>query len=137
MDQAVYRHPALAVRPCAFGWGVFALRDVPAGTVVERCPYLELPKAATLGNPLSDYVFEASADKSATNADARLLALGWGSLFNHDDDPNLEYTSFPNRRLMEFTAVREIRAGEQLFVSYGPSWWKTRGQPRAKLPKAR
>ncbi len=131
MQVAVYQHPALRVRPCEFGWGVFTTKALPAATLVECAPFLILDLGAAQGPPLCDYVFRLSDDEASPLYDQRALVLGWGSLYNHADDPNLEYAMYEEQQLFEYTTRRPVRAGEQLFVSYGPRWWDDRAlRPR-------
>ncbi len=46
------------------------------------------------------------------------LVLGYGSMYNHADHPNLRYSADPENQAMIYTAVRDIKQGEQLTVSY-------------------
>lgn len=124
--EVVFQHPALRVRPCEFGWGVFTSAALPAGTLVERAPFLILDLGVTQAPPLSDYVFRLSDEEGSELYDQRALVLGWGSLYNHNDDPSLEYAMILEQQLFEFTTRRAVRAGEQLFVSYGAVWWNDR-----------
>ena len=51
------------------------------------------------------------------------LALGYGSLYNHSYQPNARYDDQP-AGAMTFTALRDIRAGEEITINYnnlGPS----------------
>ena len=47
-----------------------------------------------------------------------ILALGYGSLFNHDENPNLTYRPV-NGTDIEFVAERNINPGDELFINYG------------------
>jgi len=99
--------------------GVFATRPFARGEVVERCPVVQQRDEDVAGN-LNDYVFDLGEGTSG-------IALGYGSLYNHSRNPHLGYTYDPDRNEMLFTARRPIRAGEEIFASYGDRWWKTRG----------
>lgn len=129
----VFHHPSLVVRACEFGWGVFASSKLPADEIVERCPFLVVPASATVEPPLSEYVFMMTDDPADPMFGFRAMPLGWGGLFNHNNTPNLHYVSHDKRKLLEFSTTREIAAGEQLFVSYGPKWWSKRGKPGGTL----
>ena len=55
-----------------------------------------------------------------------ILALGYGSLFNHDENPNITYRPV-NGTDIEFVAERNINPGDELFINYGyisHSTWK-------------
>lgn len=48
-----------------------------------------------------------------------LICLGIGSLLNHSEDPNLDYTlTDDSHPRLHFRALRNIKAGEQLFINY-------------------
>lgn len=128
MAELQFHHPDVTVRPCEFGWGVFATADLPAETVVERAPFLLLDPVDAGNPPLNDYVFTVTHNARSALAGQRALVLGWGSLFNHADPPNVEHRLRLKQRLFEFVTTRAVSAGEQLFVSYGEAWWAGRGR---------
>lgn len=99
------------------GRGVFAARDLERGQVIERCPVLI---GADMEAPiLRDYKFYISDNRSA-------VALGYGSLYNHAQDPNASWKLRPKDRQMVFIARRPIPKGTEIFISYGNEWWDTR-----------
>jgi hypothetical protein len=99
--------------------GVFAARGFGAGEVLERCPTVEIADADVTGK-LRDYVFRFVRDGDV------VLPLGYGVLYNHSADPNVEYVQ-DEPTLVTFVARRGIRAGEDLTIDYGDEWWSTRG----------
>ena len=101
------------------GRGVFADNAYSVGDVVESCPLIVAP-SGDWGEALQDYVFQSSEDESA-------LALGLCSLYNHSDDPNVEYDVDRATNSMVVTATRPIAPGDQMFISYGSGWWSSRG----------
>jgi uncharacterized protein len=107
----------LAVREGARGRGVFATRTFAEGETVEVCPTVEISQG---GGDLADYLFES------TNAGAFLVVLGFGMLYNHSAEPNLDYFQEDSATL-EFVAQRRIERGEELTISYGDEWWSARG----------
>ena len=109
----------LAVKDGPHGRGVFAARRFAAGDEVEVCPTLELPDASVVGL-LGDYVFGSGSESSA------LLLLGFGMLYNHSSEPNLEYVE-AGEATIAFMALRAIEPGEELTIDYGREWWETRG----------
>ena len=103
------------------GRGVFARRDVATGEVVERVPVLLIPRAQVFGPTelarraarISWYVFSWIK----TKRDYVALSLGYGSIYNHSDTPNAKYAMSPPD-VMEFIAIRPIRAGEEILIDY-------------------
>lgn len=99
--------------------------------MVERAPLLLLDAVDTENPPLNDYVFTVTFNPRSSLRNRLALVLGWGSLYNHADTPNVQHHLDMRRRLFEFVTTREVSAGEQLFVSYGDSWWADRArEPR-------
>jgi uncharacterized protein len=110
----------LEIKEGPHGRGVFATRAYAEGEAVEDCPTLELPDAEVVGN-LADYVFNSGTDGEV------LLLLGFGMLYNHSAEPNVEYVQSEDPRTITFVATRGIEPGEELTISYGDQWWDTRG----------
>jgi hypothetical protein len=104
------------------GRGVFARAPIKAGTVVIRDYTLPVPEADiehTQKTVFKDYYFvSGEADQDGAVA---YLALGIASLLNHSGKaPNVEQQWDLTKEgwVVEFTALRNIRAGEQLFFDY-------------------
>lgn len=105
------------------GRGVFALRDIPAGMVIERAPVILIPYEQVFGD--SPGVREASARISwyvfgwdgVTKRRYVALALGYGSIYNHAHAPNARYEPEPPD-VLRFVATRDIAAGEEITINY-------------------
>jgi SET domain-containing protein len=104
------------------GRGVFAVTDIPADTLLERVPVILLPKNQVFGNSavakrmahISWYVFDW---EGMTKRDYVALALGYGSIYNHSPTPNARVERHAPD-ILEFYAVRNIAAGEEVFINY-------------------
>ena len=46
------------------------------------------------------------------------IALGFGSLYNHDYEPNARYFVDPEEETMEIYATKEIFPGDEITVTY-------------------
>lgn len=103
------------------GRGAFADRAIRNGETIERCPALEVTDK-DVGGELLNYVFYGSAENR------RLVAMGYGMLFNHSPQPNVAYYREDTLLGAELVlyALRDIRKGEELFYNYGDDWWTTR-----------
>lgn len=98
------------------GRGVFTAMAIPAGTIIEICPMIVLPpddfqRIHTSG--LHDYYFLWGDEENQC-----AIALGFGSLYNHDYEPNARYFVDPEEETMEIHAIREILPGEEITVTY-------------------
>lgn len=104
------------------GQGVFALVDIKKGEVIERCPYIVIDDDDLQEeNRLNDYLF--------TSPDAGtdyLVVMGYGMMYNHDDNANSEWEIDQDNRFVRFTATRDIKKGDEIFQNYGEEYWKTR-----------
>jgi hypothetical protein len=111
--------PVLVVRKSPLGGrGVYANRSFKEGDVVETCPVLA-GKDDEWGVSTEDYLF-------TTDDDTSVLPLGYGSLYNHRDDPSAIYDIDAKKKVMVVRAARPIRRGEEITVTYGDDWWDTR-----------
>ena len=108
------------------GLGVFAKEKILKGTVVESCHVIifnrnifkDFKRTYETDHMLKDYVFYWK------NAEAA-VALGYGSIYNHSNDPNAMWRpsfAFSSERRdpprIHFTAIKDIEAGEQIFTHY-------------------
>ena len=101
------------------GRGVFAARAFASGERIEVCPTVELPRGQSKG-VLADYVFDSARTRGHV-----VLVLGYGMLYNHSEDPNVEYDQ-DDDGVVTFYATRAIARGEELTITYGAEWWSSR-----------
>ena len=98
------------------GRGVFAIQPISCDELIESCPVVPLEPqhwAALEATPLYDYLYGWSDDCREV-----AIALGYGSLYNHSDEPNALYHTNRNRNAIDFIATRPIAAGEEVTISY-------------------
>jgi len=98
------------------GRGVFAIQPISRNELIESCPVIPLEpqhRAALSATPLEEYLYGWSDD-------CRVLALplGYGSLYNHSDEPNASYHRNRSRNAIDFVATKFIAAGEEITISY-------------------
>ena len=118
----IYNPKIYADKSPIHGWGVFAKEDIMEGEVFEECPILTLPIEKGEVTPLLiDYRFNWP---QGNDWQEQVLALGYGSLYNHSNDPNAFWVSDIENRIFKFVSNREIKQGEEIFVWYGDvSYW--------------
>lgn len=110
------------------GLGVFAGADIDAGQRIHIAPVMVVSDAdvETLDDtPLRGLVYGWDEDRGTS-----VLALGYGSLFNHASEPNCVYhridaddvdaaTGEPHGfDALEYSTIRAIAAGEELTIDY-------------------
>jgi SET domain-containing protein len=129
LNRALFRHPNVVVAPCKFGHGVFATDHIPAETTLEECHHIRI-KEEDCSGIIDDYVYGLEAEEPKNDAQETptyySLPLGIGSIFNHAREHNTAYWHDTERDLIIFYTIRDISAGEQLFINYGNDWWETR-----------
>lgn len=109
--------------------GVFANVDIPKDQVIETCPYLEIPETeieSIAAGYLHNYLYFFGPDKEKA-----LLALGFGSIYNHTYTPNAVYKIKPKQKIIEFISVQDIPKDTEITVNYiqsspgsGPLWFE-------------
>lgn len=101
--------------------GVFAKVDIKAGEVVEVCPLvIDKRSNVPIGTAIDDYVFSAGGDDVA-------FSFGYCSFYNHNTPNNVDWRVNTETKTMTLTANTDIRKGEEMFVSYGDTYWVSRG----------
>ena len=105
------------------GLGVFACVDLAKDSVIERCFYLVIDDDDLQEiNRLNDYLFTSPDVKSDY-----LCVLGCGMIYNHGTPPNAEWQiADDDNRFIEFTALHDIRAGDEILHDYGEDYWNSR-----------
>ncbi len=100
------------------GRGVFTSIDLPEGETVNVAPVILLSDAdhdRLTGTALDGYVYEWHDGGVA-------FALGLGSVFNHDDEPNCIYElvdeTHPAWPAIVYTTRRAVVADEELTIDY-------------------
>ncbi len=103
------------------GRGVFATGNIKKGEIIEICPLLIFSgeEYVHLGNTLlQHYVY----DYDGIGA---MLALGYGSMYNHVHNPNARYelAEYPGRpgqsAELYIIAQRPILKDEEICINYG------------------
>lgn len=99
------------------GRGVFARRAFAAGETVESCAVVLLTcRLASLPGELQRLLFNWGV--LASLPDRHALALGYGSLYNHDNPASMRYEADAEAQQLRFIAVRDIAGGEELTINY-------------------
>jgi uncharacterized protein len=98
------------------GRGVEALRDFDIGDVIEVCPIVILSADDSQIVPnlevLKHYALELTVLRR------NVVILGYGSLYNHSDDPNAEIEYVKGEDTISMRAIKRIRCGEEVVFDY-------------------
>lgn len=104
------------------GRGVFANKNYKKGEIVETSPYIILDKnTINTENLIQDYVFDHLTDSSK-----KILVFGYGSMYNHSTNYNIDYEPDINNQCMIYIANKDIIKGNELFINYGEDYWNSR-----------
>lgn len=103
------------------GWGVFALKDMRSGEVVELLPALVVPHedmAQVEGSYLDRYAYEGPEDQY-------IVATGACSWLNHKNPANCEYEVHwedDGDFYVRVFAVKTIKKGQEITINYNGSY---------------
>lgn len=115
MKKALYQNKIMVKKSRTHGYGVFATQTIKKGDIIEEC-YVLLTRGKDVA--LEDYYFDANGKYA--------LLTGFGVIYNHSENENADYKINAKRKLAVIKAIRTIKKGEEIFVSYGEKWFKSR-----------
>ncbi len=98
------------------GRGVFTTKAIKKGAIVEICP--TVPLSIKDGKKVMETILGHYAFEWGKNGREAAIALGYGSIYNHSATPNITYDHKEKKNQIVFTAIRNIRAGEELLSNY-------------------
>lgn len=99
------------------GHGVYARSAIPSGEFVEVAPVV-VTETMPEDDNLARYAIAWNGHFG--------IPLGWTGLYNHSDNNSCAYSSNFHDSLLGIMTLRDIAAGEQLTVNYGPDWFQSR-----------
>lgn len=108
------------------GRGVYANRNIKKGEIIEKCPIIEVPKhdmANLSESTLVTYFFYFGKKREQL-----LVALGFGSIYNHLNKPNAKYKIKEKEGTIDFIALSNIKKDDEITVDY------SFGNPKNKTP---
>lgn len=113
--------PFLFIAPtAAMGRGVFTSEAIEAGTLIEIAPVIIMSgeeRKLLDQTLLHDYIFEWGDDNQQC-----CMALGYVPVYNHSYSSNCEYEMDFDTALIYIKTVKDINAGEELFINYNGTW---------------
>jgi uncharacterized protein len=112
----VQRVPGLYIAETDFGRGVFTSLPISEGDLIEVCPVIIIPKRELPiihKTILHDYYF-----LWGNQLEDCAIALGNGSLYNHQLNPNANFILDIENKTIDIEAVKNIEAGEEITLNY-------------------
>jgi len=98
------------------GRGVFTSEPISEGSIIEICPCIILSPQDTLKiheTLLHDYYFLWETDRKTS-----ALALGFGSIYNHSENPNASFLIDYDARSIKFVGLKDINSMEEITIDY-------------------
>lgn len=104
------------------GRGVFAMRNIQEGEVIEISPVVPVAKANVIenGDAPDGYLLQWDAE---TEGEEYAMPLGYVMLYNHNDEPNIMIEADYEEYTMTVKASRNIKSGEELTWNYACELW--------------
>jgi len=110
--------------------GVFATEDIESQELIERCPLIILDFRTKYhkDKKLFDYLYtnRCPCQECENHGPLFLLVMGYGMIYNHQDTPNTRWVFQVKERVADVIAERPIKKGEEIFVTYGDSYFNGR-----------
>lgn len=111
------------------GRGVFAIRDIAQDEIIEVCPMVPLINRSKY--QLEPMIWRYCYTKPYCDcADCKkhgllfFMVLGYGMIYNHQDDNNARMKLNYKELTAEVIALKPIKQGDEIFVNYGPDYFK-------------
>lgn len=111
------------------GLGVFALMPIKKDELIEICPLMSLGKTPDNKHqdPFFNYRFAYPKEGRHNGNEDQVVAWGYGSLYNHSNNPNADWKDHPTEKVFQFIAMQDIEKGEEITIHYGgDSYWRKR-----------
>ena len=100
----------------ARGRGVYTSINITEGDIIEICPVISIPKfelPIIHKTTLHDYYFLWGEDM-----DECAIALGFGSLYNHELHPNANFILDMENNTIDIVAIKNITSGTEITLNY-------------------
>jgi len=107
------------------GRGVFAVKNLSRGALIEEAPAVFLSKEETemfRHSMLFNYYYLVNDPNCPA-----VFGFGFSSFYNHSSRSNAFYEFDPKRRSIRFYAYRRIMAGDEITINYN-------GRPNDDVP---
>jgi uncharacterized protein len=122
------------------GRGVFATQDIKAGEIIERCPLIQMEYRSKyqLDPQIFNYMYAqppCGCEECKNHGMIFHMALGYGMMYNHQDLPQTMWKFNYRQLLADLICTKDIKAGEEIFVSYGAVYFMDK--PKIEVDNAK
>ena len=98
------------------GYGMFAKKNIKKNDIIEECTFLRFEDYNVKSTRLKDY--------SWSYKKKNIIPLGYCSIINHSYNPNAKVVI--TNDFLSIIALTNIKKNEEIFISYGSKYWKSR-----------
>ena len=108
----------LEIKDTTRGLGVFTKIDISPEVIIEHSPFSSCWTTKWKDTPEN---LRKIAFSFPQGEDNYVIALGYISLYNHNDNNNAHWST--SKKGIYIHALRKINAGEEIFIHYGDAYW--------------
>lgn len=112
--------------------GIFATEDIEKDEIIERCPVAVLAwRTNYQKDPVVwEYMYTNSCpcEECKRHGAHFVMVMGYGQIYNHQDNNNASMNINIKQKLADVVAKRKISKGEEIFVSYGQTYFQGRNK---------
>ena len=115
------------------GWGVYSNSLIPAESIIEVAPVIVYPKAfidtaiwVARADGMKDEDYMLDRYSLVWDSFGVAIPMGWVGIYNHSDKPNARFVADHKQRLLGIMTLKDIYPEEQITVSYGNTWFKSK-----------
>lgn len=98
------------------GRGVYANCDIDKGKIIERCPVILVSKHDT--SNLNESILVTYFFYFGRKREQLVVALGFGSIYNHSYKPNATFEIKPKEEIIDFVALKNIKKDDEITFNY-------------------
>ncbi len=111
------------------GLGIFSTEDIKTDELIERCPLVPLAFRSRYHTDPQIYRYLYTqplcpCQECKRHGFVLHMALGYGMIYNHQDEPNAVWKFNWEHSYADVIANKDILAGEEIYVNYGPNYFK-------------
>jgi SET domain-containing protein len=117
MKIKLFQNNLIVKKSSLHGYGVFAAKTIKKGELIEEC-YMLVTNGGDRG--LEDFYFDVNGKYG--------IFTGFGSIYNHSDDPNADYVIKRKMCIVTIKAIKTIPKEKEIFITYGNEWFSSRGR---------